>query len=86
MSTPWQLNAACANHPADLWFPKFDSRGALPTARAICATCPVRKPCLDYALTVNVKGVWASTTETDRRKIRRRLGIVPQRLTWETAA
>lgn len=45
-------------------------------ARKICATCPVREACLDYALEHRIDhGVWGGTSERERRRIlkRRRL-------------
>jgi WhiB family redox-sensing transcriptional regulator len=42
-------------------------------ARRICASCPVRQPCLDYALSHGiVHGIWGGLTERDRRALRTR--------------
>ena len=39
-------------------------------AKQICASCPVQRECLDYALTNNeVYDVWGGATERERRKI-----------------
>jgi WhiB family transcriptional regulator, redox-sensing transcriptional regulator len=69
---PWTADAACADHPPDLWFPR---RGeAVGTARAICQGCPVRLPCLRYALENNERyGMWGGRSERERRKLRRAL-------------
>ena len=41
-----------------------------PEAKDICAECPVREPCLEYALTVREKhGVWGGRTERERRRL-----------------
>ena len=39
-------------------------------AKAICAQCPVRQACLEYALTNRERdGVWGGATERERRRI-----------------
>ena len=43
----------------------------------VCAGCPVRRPCLAYALTNAVVGIWAGTNTSDRQLLRRRHGLVP---------
>ncbi len=45
--------------------------------KALCLRCPMVDPCLHYALHVNVQGLWAGTTETERRRLRRELNITP---------
>ena len=52
----WRDHAACAGHPTDTFFPpppaKPIGRGPdrrYDEARRICALCPVRRQCLDYA-------------------------------------
>jgi len=45
--------------------------------KAICTPCPMREECRDYALRVSVQGIWGGTTEADRRRLRRELGIIP---------
>ena len=44
-------------------------------ARAICTDCPVRAQCLDYALELGdaAHGVWAGTSDTERRTLARQL-------------
>jgi len=42
-------------------------------ARRICASCPVRQPCLDYAISHGiVHGIWGGLAERDRRTLRSR--------------
>ena len=39
-------------------------------AKAICATCPVRGPCLDYALRIREQhGIWGGLNEVERRAL-----------------
>ncbi|CAN5667993.1 hypothetical protein BH24ACT5_BH24ACT5_30620 [soil metagenome] len=66
---PWTTDAACRGLDPDLFFPQ---RGAPPDqAKAVCAGCPVRAECLDYALTHHeLFGVWGGTTGKQRRRLR----------------
>jgi WhiB family redox-sensing transcriptional regulator len=42
------------------------------TPKALCRTCPLVSPCLEYALTTRQDyGVWGGTTERERRDLRR---------------
>ena len=50
----------------------FPGRGeSAGPARQACAVCPVRQPCLDYAITNRIAyGVWGGLTERERRALR----------------
>ncbi len=68
---PWMVFGACRDADPDLFFAagKEQARGAL----AICATCPVRLDCLEYALEARERfGIWGGTTEKQRRRLVRR--------------
>ena len=68
---PWRDEAACRGVDPNVFFPLTDKEAE--PALAICATCPVREPCLDFAiLTRQVDGVWGGTTESERKRIARR--------------
>jgi hypothetical protein len=41
-------------------------------ARALCDGCPVRAPCLTYAMAEELDGVWAATSKRQRRALRRK--------------
>jgi hypothetical protein len=43
--------------------------------REACKSCPIRERCQEWALKHEDWGFWAGTTKTQRRKMRRRLGI-----------
>ncbi|MGH8899918.1 MAG: WhiB family transcriptional regulator [Egibacteraceae bacterium] len=72
----WQADAACAAMPTEDFFPVGSTGPALnqiARAKAICATCPVREECLDYALATGQNdGVWGGMSEDERRTERRR--------------
>lgn len=69
----WQRDAACREHPEVSFFPEKGQR--LDPARAVCAGCLVRDECLDYALALGpqLAGVWAGTSEAERRVMLRAL-------------
>jgi hypothetical protein len=50
----------------------FPGRGeSAEPARRICASCPVRQPCLGYAISHAIThGIWGGLTERDRRPLR----------------
>ncbi len=67
----WRGKAACKGVDPDLFYPIKDSDAE--DAKAVCQQCPVRVPCLEYALANNEKeGVWGGLTERERRTILRR--------------
>lgn len=49
----WQERALCAGGDPAVWFP--DQGEAAREAKRICRMCPVRQPCLEYALGNNEK-------------------------------
>ena len=54
----WRDQAFCAGTP-DLWFSDPRTREAA-RARTLCADCPVRYDCLDYAISSRPAcGIWA---------------------------
>ena len=55
---------------------------AVNNAKSICSLCTFLQPCLEYALTTSVVGIWGSTTERERNNIRRsRRMSTPESLT-----
>lgn len=69
--TDWRQAAACAHADPDLFFPISSTGRALrqiSEAKAICAGCPVRQACLEFALEHDLKhGIWGGTAPEDRR-------------------
>lgn len=64
IGTQWQNDALCKDHPnPDLWHPESKT----PSAQAIqiCHQCPVRQPCLEYALKHRETGIWGACHLTD---------------------
>lgn len=68
----------CAHMDPELFFPEGSSSAVVKAKKMlapVCGSCPFQEPCLDYALHTDVQGIWAGTTDSDRRLIRRKLGI-----------
>jgi WhiB family transcriptional regulator, redox-sensing transcriptional regulator len=73
----WRARAACRDEDPELFFP-IGSTGPvlaqIAEAKEVCARCPVREACLDFALsTGQAYGIWGGLTEDERRSLRRRL-------------
>jgi WhiB family transcriptional regulator, redox-sensing transcriptional regulator len=67
----WRGDAACRDLDTAVFFPEDDQGVA--EAKAVCAACPVRDACLDFALiTRQDDGVWGGLDESERRRVRRR--------------
>ena len=65
----WRELAACRSTDLGVFFPeRGESAGP---ARQVCSACPVRQPCLDYAITNRITyGIWGGLTERERRALR----------------
>jgi WhiB family redox-sensing transcriptional regulator len=70
MDTEWMPQGRCREIPPGTFFPS-DGVG-VEAARRICAECPVKAPCLEYALLHRIDhGVWGGSSERERRRILR---------------
>ena len=68
MNLSWRSKAACQGLDPAVFYPASDEEAD--EAKAICATCPVRETCLEYALANRERdGVWGGATERERRRI-----------------
>lgn len=67
-SDDWRAQAACREIDIEVFFAvDEDSQRA---AVAVCETCPVRQPCLEYAITSREQyGVWGGVREQDRKRL-----------------
>jgi WhiB family redox-sensing transcriptional regulator len=70
----WRAHAACGRADPRLFFPAGAPEAALAQAsqaKRVCAGCPVRAVCLDWALTTGREiGVWGGTVPEERRALR----------------
>lgn len=66
----WMREGHCRYYPPAAFFPS-DGVG-VDQARQICAECPVKAECLEYALESRIDhGVWGGCSERQRRRILR---------------
>ena len=74
----WRSAAACRPADPEMFFPLSEfgkAREQIAEAKAICAGCPVRRQCLQFALrTRQTHGIWGGLTELERRQGRRPAG------------
>jgi WhiB family redox-sensing transcriptional regulator len=71
----WRHQAACLGTDPELFFPIGTTGPALEQAdraKQVCALCPVKAHCLEWALQTNQQaGVWGGMDEEERRVLRR---------------
>ncbi|HUF84222.1 MAG TPA: WhiB family transcriptional regulator [Acidimicrobiia bacterium] len=73
MNTSWREFARCRGVDPEVFYPVSDDDDDAEEAKSICADCPVREPCLEFALSTREKnGVWGGLTERERRRVLRR--------------
>jgi len=66
----WTDGALCAQADPEDWFPEKGQSTRI--AKAICCRCPVKAPCLAYALDRGERfGVWGGLSERERRVLAR---------------
>ncbi len=72
----WQWRASCRGEDSSLFFApnhhesKEERLVRERQAKAICAICPVRMECLEYAIrTREPYGIWGGLNELERRRL-----------------
>ena len=69
----WRAHAACQGLEPRTFFPDPADHEGNEIAKSICAICPSRQACLEFALaTKQDEGVWGGVSEIERGKLRRR--------------
>jgi len=75
MTGDWRSAAVCAQVDAELFFPEADRGRAyelqVAAAKRVCAACPVRAECLDFALRALPYGVAGGLAPEERRGLPR---------------
>jgi WhiB family redox-sensing transcriptional regulator len=76
LNDDWQQKAACKGPQAEFFFPpmvteKKEERALREArAKAVCAPCPVRRECLEYALRIEEPhGIWGGLNEHERKQL-----------------
>jgi WhiB family transcriptional regulator, redox-sensing transcriptional regulator len=70
----WAERVLCAQADPDVWYPEHHA--LIARAKRICAACPVRAECLEYALSGAgtwrgiTTGIWGGTTPRERSRLR----------------
>ena len=76
----WFASAACAGEMGQRFYPPVraerrsirNAREA--SAKAVCASCPVRQDCLEMAIANNERyGIWGGMTDLERRRFAERM-------------
>jgi WhiB family redox-sensing transcriptional regulator len=71
----WQADGACRSADPETFYPVSPggaSTAQIEQAKRICASCPVRRECLEFATrTSETHGIWGGTTPEERVKARR---------------
>jgi WhiB family redox-sensing transcriptional regulator len=63
----WHSKALCAQTDPEAFFPIIG--GTARPAKQVCAACPVRQECLEWALEVgDAHGIYGGLTAKERRK------------------
>lgn len=75
-SNDWMLEARCLDADPEAFFP--EKGGSTREAKRICAACPVRDECLEFALANDERfGIWGGLSERERRRAKR---VTPTRV------
>jgi WhiB family redox-sensing transcriptional regulator len=78
----WQAHTACTPDDTDLFYPdSAESPAAYAAAREICAACPVRTDCLEWAMELgDPHGMWGGLTGRERQRLAQQRGTTMQQL------
>jgi hypothetical protein len=64
----WRVDARCAQTDPEIFYP--DKGGNTNDAKRVCAGCPVRANCLEYALDRDERyGVWGGLSRKERERL-----------------
>jgi WhiB family redox-sensing transcriptional regulator len=67
-TSTWRNLARCRGVNPEIFHPVNEDDGD--EAKAICELCPVREPCLEYAINAREKdGIWGGATARERRRM-----------------
>jgi WhiB family transcriptional regulator, redox-sensing transcriptional regulator len=70
---PFLEEASCRGLDPELFY--AEGGASVARAKAVCAICPLRSKCLDWAIAREEFGVWGGTTARERAAIRRERGV-----------
>lgn len=65
-------DAKCTSEDPDMFMPEGSNHIQVTRqAKAVCASCPLAKTCLEYAIASKEWGIWGGTTMKERDYLRR---------------
>jgi WhiB family redox-sensing transcriptional regulator len=64
----WPQQAVCTGEDPSIFFPAHGDPGI--RARRVCANCPVKMDCLEYAIDADEWGIWGGLDRDQRRELR----------------
>lgn len=68
----WRERAACKDTPTEVFFPPRGDPAGVAEAQKVCAGCPVRRECYEYAVSTKARfGVWGGMSGRERRTLGR---------------
>lgn len=77
MAAEWVTRGACRGMDPAIFYPTDDAGHG--EAKAVCARCPVRQPCLDLAMARGEQhGIWGGLSAAERAGSGRRRGLAPR--------
>lgn len=69
----WVSGALCPQTDPESFYP--EKGGSTREAKRVCRSCPVREPCLQFALDHDERfGIWGGVSERDRRRLAKAAG------------
>jgi WhiB family redox-sensing transcriptional regulator len=72
----WRANAACWGWDTNIFYPGRGDSKNVKLAQSICASCSVKKECLEFAVDNNMtEGIWGGLTGRQMRSYRRKLKL-----------
>lgn len=83
----WMAQASCKDYDSAVFFPENTDNTTYKQAKAICADCPVRLECLEYACrNAIVDGLWGGLAPKERRRAANVNGWAPRLQNDEVAS
>jgi hypothetical protein len=65
----------CRSTDPEAFYPEDYEPSHYATIKRICAECPMREPCAEYAIWFEALGYWGGLSPSDRRRLRQQRGI-----------
>lgn len=81
------LNGNCKGLDTELFFAPENNSNFLQAnykmIKKICDSCDVQKQCLEYALRNDVEGIWGGKYHSERKRMRKKLGIKAEPVSFQ---